>query len=183
MVGKCIVLYQSNLLTVLMRAVSWPGDGVLAPLLLVTLAFTLIYLRNKDKVFALVLVLATLFGEVVKYLLKNFYQIPRPGTFGCNVLTTYADKYSLPSGHTVFYTIFFGLLVYYSVKHIRELWAKLVFPVSLTLILLVGYSRIYLGTHWYLDVVVGYVIGAAILAVAILVYEYWVKKGKKNDSH
>lgn len=170
MVGSCISLFRAEWLTMIMRLVSSVGDGIIIPVLVVTVSAAFFY--RKDKVFALTLALAPLAGQIVKSLLKNYFQLPRPGVFDCQVLVTALDKYSFPSGHTIFYTIFFGLIAYYCVKHFTDLWAKIGFFVSVLLILLVGYSRIYLGAHWYLDVLGGYVVGGAILVVAILIYKY-----------
>lgn len=178
MVGRCVELYRNVYLTSFLRAVSLPGDGVWIPVGLVIIAAAFVYFFKKDKVFALVLVSAPLFGEVCKSILKNYFKISRPEAFGCNILTTYGDKYSFPSGHTIFYTIFFGLLAYYSAKHWLELWAKILLPVSVLLILTIGYSRIYLGAHWYLDVIAGYIVGGAILAIAIIVFDHF--SGGKN---
>jgi len=175
-VGSCINLFRAEWLTTLMWLISALGDGVVIPVVIVVISAALFY--KKDKVFAFTLALAPLAGQIVKSLLKNFYQIPRPGVFGCQVLTTAVDRYSFPSGHTIFYTIFFGLIAYYCVKHFTDLRAKIGLIVAALLILLVGYSRIYLGAHWYLDILGGYVVGGAILLVSILVYKYI--QGVKN---
>jgi membrane-associated phospholipid phosphatase len=177
-VGKCILLYRSDLLTTLLKAVSWAGDGVWIPVAMVIIAAFLIFWFKKDKVFAITLLLAPLLGNVVKYLLKTAYTVSRPGVFGCEVLTNFADKYAFPSGHTIFYTIFFGLLAYYSIKHWHELWAKILLPFSLILILFIGYSRIYLGAHWYLDVIAGYIIGWAIFVISTILYKYFSGEAK-----
>jgi len=177
-VGNCISLFRAEWLTTLMRFVSAPGDGVVIPILIVIISAALFY--KKDKIFAFTLALAPLFGEMVKSLLKNYFQIPRPGAFGCQVLTTAVDKYSFPSGHTIFCTIFFGLIAYYCVKHFADLRAKIGLTISILLILLIGYSRVYLGAHWYLDILGGYVVGGAILAVAILIYRQLTGKVQKN---
>lgn len=178
MVGRCIDLYRSVYLTNLLRGVSLFGDGVWIPVALVVVAAALILFLKKDRLFAAVLLVAPLVGNLVKYGLKHLYTVPRPGAFGCPVLTNFADKHAFPSGHTIFYTIFFGLLTYYSAKHWRELWAKTLLPVSIILILTIGYSRIYLGAHWYLDVIAGYIIGGAILVIAAILYKYFC--GVKN---
>jgi membrane-associated phospholipid phosphatase/8-oxo-dGTP pyrophosphatase MutT (NUDIX family) len=170
MVGSCTSLYRAQWLTTLMRFISSFGDGIVIPILIVIISAAFFY--RKDKIFAYILVSNCLVGEIAKFLLKNFFQIPRPAAFGCTVLTSYADKFSFPSGHTIFYTIFFGLVAYYCIKHSSILWAKIGFISSLLLVLLIGYSRIYLGAHWYLDVVGGYTVGGAILIIAISIYEY-----------
>jgi|GEM_PF-1016382 len=180
MVGNCISLFRTDLLTLALRFVSLFGDGVWIPVALTIFAAALVYYFKKDKAFSVILLLAPLVGQIVKSLLKNYYQVPRPEAFGCEVLVNYADKYSFPSGHTIFYTIFFGLLAYYAWQNRRELWAKFVLPVSLALVVTVGYSRIYLGVHWYLDIFGGYVLGGAMLAMAILVHRYLSGKSESR---
>ncbi|MEI7579785.1 MAG: hypothetical protein WCJ58_07200, partial [bacterium] len=68
-----------------------PGDGVLAPIAIVIVAAALIYYFKKDKVFAVILILAPLFGNLVKYLLKSYFAVPRPEVFGCDVMVSYVD--------------------------------------------------------------------------------------------
>lgn len=172
MVGNCILLFRAFWLTTALRYVSLPGDGVLAPIAIVIVAASLVFFIKKDKVFALILLLAPLLGNLIKFLLKIYYSVPRPEVFGCDVLVSYGDKYAFPSGHTIFYTVFFGLLAYYAIKNWSELWAKFVLPISILMIASIGYSRIYLGAHWYLDVFAGYLIGGTILVISILIYEY-----------
>jgi len=175
MVGNCIELFRSGLLTSFLRFISFFGDGVWIPVIL-TIIVAMIFWFRKEKAFAITLAIAPLVGQIVKSLLKNYFQIPRPEAFGCNVLTTYADKYSFPSGHVIFYTVFFGLLAYWAWENRKGVYAWALLAVSSLMILLVGYSRIYLGAHWHLDIIGGYVVGGAILTVAILLYEYWERK-------
>jgi len=182
-VGNCILLYQATWLTAAMRLVSLPGDGVWLPVMLTIMAAIFIYKLRGDKFFAAILLVAPLVGNVVKSALKTYYAVPRPASFGCEVLAHDTGGLSFPSGHTVYYTIFFGLLAYYSWKNRKELWAQILLVVSIIPMLLIGYSRVYLGAHWYLDVFAGYIIGGVILAITILVYEYSLSrpnKGTKN---
>jgi len=176
-VGSCVNIFRTQWLTVLMRLVSLPGDGIIIPILLVVILAVLFY--RKDKTFAYVLAIAPLVGEIIKSLLKNYYREPRPAFFGCSVLTKYMDQFSFPSGHTIFYTIFFGLIAYYCVKHFNDFWVKIGLVVAIFLISTIGYSRVYLGAHWPIDVVGGYIIGGAILTIAIFAYEFYGKE-KKN---
>ena len=178
MVGKCIELFRNEYLTQFLRLVSLPGDGVWIPVILTVLTAFLIFVYKKDKIFAIIILVAPLIGNVVKFWLKNMYTVSRPEIFGCEVLTTYTDKYAFPSGHVIFITIFFGLLTYYAVKHSREWWAKVLLPISLVLVSTIGYSRIYLGAHWYLDVIAGYAIGWAILVISTILHKYFTTDSK-----
>jgi len=178
MVGKCIELFKNEYLTQFLRLVSLPGDGTWIPVSLVIIAAFLVFLFKKDKIFAVIILVAPLLGNIIKFWLKTTYMVSRPEVFGCEVLTTYGDKYAFPSGHVIFITIFFGLMAYYSVKHFHDWWAKLLLPISLILIFTIGYARIYLGAHWYLDVIAGYFIGWGIFIISTILYKYFTTEEK-----
>ncbi len=76
--------------------------------------------------------------------------------------------YSFPSGHVMFYTVFFGFFVALILLHLPPGRLRLIAaaPPAL-LVLLVGPSRIFLGAHWLSDVVAAYLLGFTILAFAI----------------
>jgi membrane-associated phospholipid phosphatase len=79
--------------------------------------------------------------------------------------------FSFPSGHVMFYTVFFGFiafLVLTRLPHTRPRWFLGV-PL-LALVVLVGPSRIILGAHWLSDVIAAYLIGVVLLALAIELY-------------
>ncbi|HEU4322792.1 MAG TPA: phosphatase PAP2 family protein, partial [Roseiflexaceae bacterium] len=82
---------------------------------------------------------------------------------------------SFPSGHVMFYTVFFGMLAFLIWTHMhwpRLRWSAVV-P-CLCLVLLVGSSRMLLGSHWLSDVLAAYLLGVAILAVGIEGYVTWL---------
>jgi membrane-associated phospholipid phosphatase len=78
---------------------------------------------------------------------------------------------SFPSGHVMFYTVFFGMLLFLAWTHItRPLARRVCAVVLLALIGLVGPSRIILGAHWLSDVIAAYLIGLILLVCAIEAY-------------
>jgi membrane-associated phospholipid phosphatase len=82
----------------------------------------------------------------------------------------------MPSGHAIYYTIFFGLLAWYGIKGYWDKWyGKLFSILSIGLIALVGPSRIYLGAHWTSDVIAGYIIGGTILYVTTIIIKKYEK--------
>lgn len=76
--------------------------------------------------------------------------------------------FSFPSGHTVFSTVFAGmvvmLVVWPQASRIRRVVAVTAGCVAS---LAVGATRVYLGYHWTTDVIAGWVLGVAVLAVAL----------------
>lgn len=98
-------------------------------------------------------------GELVSTVLKLFYHRPRPDLVphGMEVFTA-----SFPSGHAMMSAIAYLTLAILLARVDRNRRVKgfvLVLGVSVTL--LVGISRIYLGVHWPSDVLAGWCVGAA----------------------
>lgn len=169
---ECYIFNRSEIMTDLMRFVSFWGDGLM-PIFLVLLA-SLILLMVKEKFLAVVILLAPMAGELIKQLLRNLFRYERPYLRGCFDITGQLG-FSFPSGHTVFFTIFFGLIAYFlwSIKRSRITKFASIFPI--VMVLSVGYSRVYLGAHWASDVLAGYGVGFAVLLITIQAIKKWKK--------
>lgn len=79
--------------------------------------------------------------------------------------------YSFPSGHSATSVAVYGLLFYLIRRHCRNPLAKNILSgVCLFLAVGVGPSRLYVGVHWFTDVLAGWCIGgiAALTAIVIL---------------
>jgi undecaprenyl-diphosphatase len=79
---------------------------------------------------------------------------------------------SYPSGHVVFFTVFFGFLIaaMFFTKKIPRLMRVFIASTSGALIILVSLSRIYLGAHWLTDVIAGYLLGIVLLSILLYFY-------------
>lgn len=79
-----------------------------------------------------------------------------------------AHGFSFPSGHVMFYTVFFGFLLFLALTRAPSVLARWLLAIPLAaLIALVGPSRIVLGAHWLSDVVAAYLLGIVLLGMAI----------------
>jgi membrane-associated phospholipid phosphatase len=75
---------------------------------------------------------------------------------------------SFPSGHVMFYTVFFGFLFFLAWTRLpRSFWRVLLLVLTGSLVVLVGPSRTYLGAHWLSDVIAAHLLGLVILAFGI----------------
>jgi undecaprenyl-diphosphatase len=101
--------------------------------------------------------------------IKLFFQRERP--FTEYVMNMRFDTYSLPSGHAVGSMVAYGLLAYFVWQALPQPWNYIVAGLLAILIILIGISRIYLGAHFPSDVIAGWLLGLAGLAVIIFVVQ------------
>lgn len=81
--------------------------------------------------------------------------------------------FSFPSGHTTGSVVFWGLLLWFAWKHLRNPNVKVFTTLfSVFVMSVVGFDRIYLNVHWFSDVLGGYILGVLWLSISILVFQY-----------
>lgn len=106
-------------------------------------------------------------GALLSLIIKNIVRRPRPNIMQLIEIT----GYSFPSGHSMNSLIFYGFLIYLSLRYIKR-WPKYCISFILTLLILfIGISRIYLGVHYASDVLGGFILGAFWLAASIRVFK------------
>jgi membrane-associated phospholipid phosphatase len=83
----------------------------------------------------------------------------------------YETTPSFPSGHTLNSTVIAIILVYLVLLHVRSRLGRTVTVALLAVYALaMGMSRVFLGHHWFTDVVAGFVAGTAWAIVVILAH-------------
>ncbi len=118
-------------------------------------------------------VLATASNFVLTSVLKVLVARPRPPDFSPNPADMFplVNQYSFPSGHVLFFVVFFGFIAYLAwLLHDGRVRIPVIAACGV-LILLIGPSRVYLGAHWASDVLGSYIIGALWLFVLIFGYQ------------
>jgi membrane-associated phospholipid phosphatase len=97
-----------------------------------------------------------LLGNVLNTMLKHALRQPRPFWLDPTVERFTDYGYGVPSGHSQFTTIIYLFIAIW----VRRRWVWLL---ALTLIILMSISRVYLGSHFIQDVVVGLLLGLLVL--------------------
>jgi membrane-associated phospholipid phosphatase len=98
------------------------------------------------------------------FLLKNLFDRERPAI----PLLKEAAGLSFPSGHALMSVTFYGLIIYIVFKTYRDKdWKWIIISLIILLILIIGFSRIYLRVHYASDVIAGYCIGFLWLVFAV----------------
>lgn len=143
--------------------------GPLGMTLISILTVTLIFVKisKKDASFFTILMLLQL-GIFV--LIKNIIQRARP----LNKIVQ-ESTFSFPSGHSIASMVFFGILIYLTIIYIKSKNLKLsLISLFSFMIILIGFSRIYLNVHWFSDILAGFLLGLFILLVSIIVLERFI---------
>jgi undecaprenyl-diphosphatase len=103
--------------------------------------------------------------------LKMFMKRPRPVDGEFRVTKARIGGTSFPSGHVINYTGVYGMLAYLAGQRIKnKSLRRMVIGFLAAKIALVGPSRIYLGHHWFTDVVTSYLLGSTYLMVLTSIY-------------
>ncbi|MDQ2908304.1 MAG: phosphatase PAP2 family protein [Candidatus Eremiobacteraeota bacterium] len=106
------------------------------------------------------LIIATICSNV----LKELFRRPRPAHW----IVTHETTYSYASGHCTNSIVFFGFWAYVSLRSALPALPRVAIAVALLVLSGgIGWSRLALGAHYPTDVLGGYLLGAAILELAI----------------
>ena len=132
-----------------------------------------VYLK---KYIYIISILITLIGTGATIIIgKNYFERIRPVDY-----SYYQEySYSFPSGHSMAAVAFYGMIFYLIIRNNlshRLFW----FVAGIVFILLIGFSRIYLGVHFLTDVLAGYVLGLLWLLLGISIIEWYKIKSKRK---
>lgn len=123
---------------------------------------------KKHRWYSIKVPVVALGGVTLMWLLKMLFNRPRP----LIPLLKEAAGLSFPSGHAMMSFSFYGLLIYLVWHNVGNKWAKgVLIALLLLLILIIGFSRIYLRVHYASDVAAGFCVG-----IIWLVLSLWVTR-------
>lgn len=115
--------------------------------------------------------LSTLISGGIAWVLKTLINRPRPTKDFVSILEE-THYQSFPSGHVLFYTVFFVALLFILIRTIKKYPLLKIsgILICLAMIFLGAVSRVYLGAHWFTDVLGGFMVGIIILLIAGNIY-------------
>lgn len=105
----------------------------------------------------------------VGYLIKHSLPNKRP-----DGITYYSVQNSLPSGHMLTSTLISFVLAYLACKRFPER-KNLIWLAAILFSLFIGFSRLYLGVHWFTDILASFFFSVGSFLVAIAVYKMFEK--------
>lgn len=162
----------NSLLTQIMLAITTVGSPYSISLLCaVTILF--LWLHKKPHHLLQFMIFSGL-GALSVWLLKNSLQLARPSR---GIIEEYG--YGFPSGHAAMATLFFSLVLFSYMSHIKSQAGKLLFLIiGIVIIIAISYSRIYLGVHSWADVIGGASLGLLWFVLSVIFFEYMQKRSK-----
>ncbi len=157
LISQSIYRFRTPSFTTLMTAVSF-FSGTVVLLCLSTAIFVFLWKRYPH--WAAHFALTMSLGAILNAFLKVVFRLPRPQLSPLYLET----DFRYPSGHAMNNLVFWALLsstFLVSSRHLRF------FPI--VIVLLVGFSRLYLGVHYPSDILGGYLFGCTWFAISSMV--------------
>ncbi len=149
-------------LTYFFRIMTYFGDFHI-PIVIIACIFLFI----KNKWYFYTQSICYMFAGLIAFLTKYFAGRARP----IEALIKIPSSYSFPSGHTLTSIIFYIILSYLLINFYKIKNKRLVYSISTFLIVIVGFSRIYLGVHYFSDVIGGIILGIPCLMMLLNIIE------------
>jgi membrane-associated phospholipid phosphatase len=161
-ITRFVIAHRMAWLTPAMKGITWLGsNAVLVPVIVITGGY--FFTRRRDWRPAAFLVAAFAGQNVLFRVVKSAVERPRPPL---SLQLIGVSGFSFPSGHATAAIACWGMVAI--VLGTGRRGAVGVWLVSALIVILVGFSRLYLGVHWWTDVVGGVALGGLWLCVLAL---------------
>lgn len=172
-VESYIISIRSNSITNFMTIITNIGSSY--ALISLTILVILIAIIKQKK-----LPLNTMINLISVFIISQIFKfiIHRPRPTG--IFLTHASGYSYPSGHTMVSFAFFAFIACSLSEKIKNKALKLLINIlTIITIILIGFSRIYLGVHYLTDVIAAYLLGFSYLMIFLNIRANIIKKRQK----
>lgn len=165
LVYNFISKYISNDLTSILKTLTHLSGTIIV--ILITL---LVLIFHKNKKYGIFLTLDLILITLFQYILKLTFLRVRP----VDINLIEETGYSFPSGHSLTAFAFYGFIIYLIQTSKLNKRSKNIYTILFSIVILVvGLSRVYLGVHFFTDVV-----GAFSFSLAFLIIYTHLIKGR-----
>jgi len=162
-VYSILINIKSDFITNLMKIITFFGSTKFVVVLMI-LFFVISVRYKKFYIINIIIVGEVLLNNIV----KNIVRRDRP------LLINLVDEksFSFPSGHTMVSVVLYGFIIYLLIKsNLNKKFKFFGTSFLIILIILIMLSRIYLGVHYFSDVLAGMCLALAYLLICIEIVE------------
>lgn len=155
------------------RAVTSLADPI--PMILLTGVTGIILFATGRRAEAILLVATVAGGYLLGELFKELFHRARPGIEFARI--PLPESYSFPSGHALAAMEYFGILAFIVMLEAKRFSTRIwVGALCVVAILAISFSRVYLGVHWFGDILASWFLGAAWMAATIMAYFWFTRE-------
>lgn len=110
---------------------------------------------------------------VLNTILKYIFARQRPSVLRLINETSY----SFPSGHSMINAALYTIIILLLLKNADKKGKRIIVSISLVILfVIIGLSRVYLGVHYFGDVLAGWILGVFVAFIVYLVIKYFETK-------
>ncbi|WP_187588732.1 phosphatase PAP2 family protein [Gordonia sp. OPL2] len=168
-ITDAVVGARTDIATTIAQVITTTGNALF--LTVVVVVAVVAFVARRAYAEAVLIGAGALVGQVLMVGLKNLVARPRPPVADRLIDI---DTFSFPSGHAMMSMVVYCLLgatLYRTVSWVRAHPAVLVIAPLWSVA--IGCTRVYLGVHWTTDVVAGWLIGGAWVALCLWLCRRW----------
>ena len=162
------------------------GSGFFVYTMLVVFASSLLFKIRSKKIILYILLIIALFN--LPLLIKLLFAVPRPVGFAA--FYPELKSYAFPSGHAFNAVVLFYFtprflrdFVYPNTSPSTTMSLFLSVPFEVIGILLIALSRVFLGVHWFSDIVGGVLLGLVICRLLLMCKKWALAKAQSSKLH
>lgn len=135
------------------------------------IGFMIFLWKKNKKIFIFEGLINLIFSFLTASFIKRIIMRPRPQLIKALILRT---SYSFPSLHTITALAIYAFAAIIFWKYSKKLWSF----ISLILIIIISFSRIYLGVHYPSDILGGLSLGFILLMTTKYLFSFLIKTKK-----
>lgn len=157
-----ITSIQNVYLTFIYKIFTFLGNIYIPSIIIVC-----IFVFKKNKNYLYILSSSYILSGILSLILKFIIARPRP----LNAIINMPKSYSFPSGHTLTSIVFYLIFCYLMTIRLNKSKKIIFYIISILFCLSIGMSRIYLGVHFFSDVIGGILYGSLLVIMIINIVE------------
>ncbi len=160
-----ICLYMNPIFTIIVKIITNIGG----PVIIAIICLVLCVLHQTRIKYGIPVVITVTLSFILNTILKYIFARQRPSV----LRLVNETSYSFPSGHSMINAALYTIIILLLLKNADKKGKRIIASISLAvLFVIIGLSRVYLGVHYFGDVLAGWVLGVLVAFVVYVVIKY-----------